>query len=60
MSVNLNDLARDLTLVEGKDNSVGIADVKEILAVLGDRWRSMPEEQALEEFRAIIERAGTN
>lgn len=58
MSVNLNDLARELTLVEGKSESMNIGDTKEMLAVLGQRWRSMPEEEAEAEFRAILERAG--
>jgi hypothetical protein len=37
---------------------MNIGDTKEMLAVLGQRWRSMPQEEAEAEFRAILERAG--
>lgn len=58
MSVNLNDLARDLTLMEGKEKSLNIGDTKELLAVLGERWRGMSVDAALLEFAAIRDRAG--
>jgi hypothetical protein len=58
MAVNLNDLAAELTAAEGLKESVSIAQVKELLGILGRRWREAPPKQALDEFLAISERAG--
>lgn len=59
MSVNLNELAAELTLMEGLEDSQNIASMKEVIAVLGLRWRAMPYEAAFAEFEAIRDRAGT-
>jgi len=55
---NLNDLARDITLQEGLDSKQNIGDVKEILALLGIRWRNMPLEEAMIEINCLISRGG--
>jgi hypothetical protein len=56
--INLNDLAKELTEVEGLLQEQSISDTKEFIAVLGMRWRDMPREDALKEFEAICERGG--
>ncbi len=60
MSVNLNDVAVDLTLREGLEDSQNITSIKEFLAVLGQRWREIGPEAAQAEFEAIVARAGTS
>jgi len=55
---NLNDLARDITLQEGLDSNQNIGDVKEVLALLGIRWRNMPLEEAMIEINCLIARGG--
>lgn len=60
MSVNLNDLAVELAREEKGDKQVSIAQIKEILGILGRRWRSLSFAERSEEFWAIYERAGTS
>lgn len=55
---NLNTLARDLTLNENLKKSLSIAQVKEILALLGLRWRNLPTEDFLFEVDLILKNAG--
>lgn len=56
---NLNDLAREITLMEGLAKKQSIAQIKETLGLLGARWREMGEEVALQEFQCIMDRAGS-
>lgn len=58
--VNLNDLAHQVTLMEGLNSEQSVAQIKETIALLGIRWRSLSEEEALDEFRNIRERAGSS
>lgn len=59
MSINLNELAKEITLLEGKSESINIAQVKEMIAILGNRWRAMEMNEVIEEVNAIRDRAGT-
>lgn len=54
---DLNTLARDLTLDEGLKVSLPEAQVKEVLACLGRRWRDDPS-RTLHDAAAILTRAG--
>lgn len=58
VKVDLDKLARDLTVEEGLKQSLAVAQVKEVLACLGRRWRFMPPEEFAAEVAAIVERAG--
>lgn len=55
---NLNKIAVDITRREGKLQNMTIAQVKEIIAVIGMRWREMPFGDVLREVAAIYEKAG--
>lgn len=55
---NLNTIAEEVTAAEGLKTSVSIGQVKEIIGIMGDRWRNMPIDKAQAEFAAIITRAG--
>lgn len=55
---NLNILANELTYVEGLAEDLSVAQIKEILAILGIRWRTMSEHEAFKEFQAILNKAG--
>ena len=56
---NLNEIASKVATEEGgKKSAGGVAQVTEILGVLGRRWRGMSWLKALAEFRAIRKRAG--
>ena len=56
---NLNDIASQVATEEGgKKSAGGVAQVTEILGVLGRRWRSMTLWEAMREFMAIRSRAG--
>lgn len=55
---NLNILANELTYVEGLAEELSVGQIKEILAILGIRWRSMSEDEAFKEFQAILKKAG--
>lgn len=57
---NLNDLASDIATAEGLEQSVGVAQVKEILGILGERWRGMHDVDVIAEVRCITARAGTD
>lgn len=56
--VNLNDLVRDITLQEGLEQRQSVAQVREIVGILGHRWRSMSDEEFQQEADCIRERAG--
>lgn len=56
--VDLNELAVAITKEEGLSLSLSVAQIKEVLAILGRRWRSMPPEEAALEIMAIVERGG--
>jgi hypothetical protein len=55
--VDLNEFAKEITLIEGKKQSISIAQVKEVIKILGDRWRDMVEPDAIIEFQMIREGA---
>lgn len=55
---DLRALASEIAEKEGLGASVNVAQVAEIIGIIGARWRSMPEQEALTEFRSIRERAG--
>ena len=44
-NVNLNELAREVTLIEGKKESVNMAQVKEILSITLTKLAALPQEQ---------------
>jgi len=56
--MNLNDLATEVTLDEGLKVQISVAQSKEILGVLGRRWRQLPPAEVLSELAAIVARAG--
>ena len=56
--MNLNELAKHITIEEGLNEQVDITQVKEILGILGRRWRNLSEEQFLEEVNLIKTNAG--
>ena len=56
--VNLNDGAAQIAATEGLLESVSIAQVKELLGILGRRWRKVSPAQAFDEYAAIVDRAG--
>ncbi len=58
MTVNLNKLADALTDLEGGKTNLTIAQVKDVIAALGEHWRGVLPEQAAAEFAAIIAKAG--
>lgn len=55
---NLNKLSAELTTEEGLNESLSIGQVKELLGLLGKRWREMTPEDFLAEATAIKDRAG--
>jgi len=58
--VNLNEMMRDLAKKEGLSLNQPIGQVKEVIALLGLRWRAMDSDLAQAEFEAIRDRAGSN
>lgn len=60
--MNLNKLAKEITVMEGLKQSLSIAQVKEVIALLGIRWRKMiadkEEDRMDNEIDLIILRAG--
>lgn len=56
--MNLNELAKYIAVKEGLNEQVDITQIKEILGILGRRWRSLSEEQFLEEVNLIKSNAG--
>lgn len=58
--INLNEIMRELAKKEGLTQNQPVAQVKEVIALLGLRWREMSDEQAQAEFEAIKNRAGLN
>lgn len=56
--INLNALTREVALAEGLGQGVGVAQVREIIGILGHRWRNMPAAQAQAEVHCIMQRAG--
>ena len=57
MSVNLNELAKEITLKEGLKESISIAQVKEIIKIFGNRWQSMTFDGVVEEVNTIIKKS---
>ena len=55
---NLNLLAFDIARQEGLRRGIGIAQVKEVLALLGIRWRNMDLESAMIEINCLLSRGG--
>lgn len=58
LNVDLNEFAQTLSKAEGLKKRVPLTQVKELLGLLGDRWRELPEEQVKAEIAAVINRAG--
>jgi hypothetical protein len=56
--VNLRDLSASITRAEGLKRSVSVAQVSEIIGLLGAHWRAVPSEQMAAEIDAIVSRAG--
>jgi hypothetical protein len=52
--MNLNVFAREITMIEGKKKSISIAQVKEVIKILGERWENMPIEDVNIEVQMII------
>ena len=48
MKINLNELAREVTLVEGKKESVSIAQVKEVMNILFRMLGEYPVEDVVD------------
>jgi len=56
---NLNRMASELAEVEGLKEPISVAQVKEVLGCLGERWRQNPDKADVqEEIAAILKRAG--
>lgn len=55
---NLNDIASELATAEGLGKSVGVAQVKEILGLLGARWRDLTPGETLAEVCCLVQRGG--
>lgn len=51
--LNLNELAVYIAEAEAGKEEISIAQIKEVINILGNRWKSMDEEQALREFELI-------
>ena len=58
--INLNELARQITLAEGLSQRQSIGQIREMLGILGHRWRHMTDEEVQQEVDCIRERAGLN
>ena len=56
--MNLNELAKEIATAEGKKVEVNIAQIKEILGVLGKRWRDMNIDDFYDEAHLIRNKAG--
>jgi len=52
-NLNLNELAVYIAEAEAGKEEISIAQIKEIINILGNRWKSMDEEDALIEFELI-------
>jgi hypothetical protein len=58
MSVNLKKMYKELTDFEGGKIGLPQPQVADLVAAMGERWRTLPPQQAFAEFLAIWERAG--
>lgn len=58
--INLNHLATQIRNQDKGEQNLSLVSVKEILGILGRRWREMTTKQMLSEIKAIYERAGLN
>lgn len=56
--INLNDLAKEIKDNDSGEKNISLINSKEILGILGKRWREMPADQFLSEIITIYERAG--
>jgi hypothetical protein len=55
--MNLNDLAKKVTLKEGKKESLSIAQVKEVMSILLGELAAVPEAEAIKTIRAYRKKA---
>lgn len=56
--VRLDKLAIYIKDNDNNEKNISLTDAKEMLGILGRRWRNMTEEEFLAEVLAIYERAG--
>jgi len=59
-NINLNELASNIRSEDRGEQNLSLTDVKEIIGILGDRWRNMHSQEFLDEVVAIYNRAGIN
>jgi len=52
-NLNLNELAVYIAEAEAGKEEISIAQIKEIINILGNRWKLMDEKEALKEFELI-------
>lgn len=57
-NVRLDKLAIYIKENDANEKNISLTDAKEMLGILGRRWRNMPDEEFLAEVLAIYERAG--
>lgn len=55
---NVRKIAIELALQEGLTHSQTVAQIAELLGLLGERWREMPTEIVAAELYALVSRAG--
>lgn len=70
MTTNLNHLVRDIAWAEDGKHEITIAQIKEVLGILGKRWRGeiwdnskntdtkLPPAEIMAEINAIVQKAG--
>ncbi len=58
MTVNLKKMYKELTDFEGGKIGLPQPQVADLVGAMGERWRTLPPQQAFAEFLAIWERAG--
>lgn len=58
MAADLNEMAAEITRAEGLSKSLNVTEIKEVIALLGIRWREMSEQGFLNEALAIRAKAG--
>lgn len=57
-ATNLQELASELARQEGLGKSIGVAQMAEVLGLLGERWRGMSHIEVMGEVSCIRDRAG--
>lgn len=58
MTTNLNEMAVQLTEAEGLAQQLNVTQIKEVIALLGIRWRGMAHDDFLDEVMAIRHKGG--